>query len=339
MASISTTSATPTSTRRTTHSDWGYSETSIARFHAATGRTDVPLPSDPQFSDWRREQITSLVRRIYLGILELDHDVRLSNDAITYAYGPQTMGSWEQTRPYAEVMQNWKGWLDEGIIDTVIGMNYKRDWQTAPGNNQQQMFDEWTEVLADWQGDRQTVNGPALYLNDVEHSVAQVRDSVTPTAAGNTVAGWSGYSYANASQTAAAAGAPLAVKDAERDKLIHALTAEDSTGAAPVFAEDAAVPDMPWKQSEGHINGRLALRDGTALADVTVTATNLLDRSQQVTRTSDGSGWFGLVGLEQGLWLVQVDLPDGVVGKAIDVVRVKRGDISEASFSPLIRLR
>ncbi len=29
-----------------THSDWGYSEVSIARFQAATGRTDVPLPSD-----------------------------------------------------------------------------------------------------------------------------------------------------------------------------------------------------------------------------------------------------------------------------------------------------
>ncbi len=215
------------------------------------------------------------MRRIYLGIFELDHDVRLSNDAITYAYGPQTMGSWEQTRPYAEVMQNWKGWLDEGIIDTVIAMNYKRDWNP----DQARMFDEWTEVLADWQGDRQTVNGPALYLNDVEHSVAQLHDSVTPSAAGNTVAGWSGYSYASPSRTGTGAGTVVA--DAERDKLIRALTAEDPTGAAPVFAEDAAVPDMPWKQSEGHIDGRLALRDGTALADVTVTATNLLDRSQQ----------------------------------------------------------
>ncbi len=57
-----------------------------------------------------------------------------------------------------------------------------------------------------------------------------------------------------------------------------------------------------------------------------------------MTRNSDGSGWFGLVGLDPGIWLVEVDLPDGVVGKPVDVVRVKRGEISEASFKPLIQL-
>ncbi|MER7335224.1 MULTISPECIES: family 10 glycosylhydrolase [unclassified Micromonospora] len=177
----------------TTHSDWGYSETSLARFRAATGRTDTPVPSDPQFSDWRRTQMTNLVRKIYLGMWEVDPQARLSMDGITYSYGPQTMGGWEKTRPYAEVLQDWKGWLAEGIMDTVVAMNYKRNWMP----DQKQMYDEWTEVLADWQGDRQAVIGPALYLNDIPDSVEQVRRALAPTAAGNTAAGWSGYSYAN----------------------------------------------------------------------------------------------------------------------------------------------
>ncbi len=316
------------------YSNWGYSEASLARFAAATGRTDVPAPTDAQFSDWRRDQITNLVRRIYLGIYEIDPELRLSNDAITYGHGPQVVGGWEKTRTFAEVLQDWKGWLDEGIMDTVIAMNYKRDWNP----DQQLMYDEWSEVIADWQGERQAVNGPALYLNDVEHSVAQARQAGTPSAAGNTAAGWSGYSYANASQTAAAQGATLAIKDAERANLIRALTVADPHGSAPVFAEDVAVPDMPWKQAEGNIDGRLVLRDGTPLDQVSVTATNLLNRSQPITHLSDGSGWFGFVGLDPGVWLVQLELPDGVVGKAIDVVRVERGEISEASFKPLIQL-
>ena len=151
----------------TTHSDWGYSETSLARFRALTGRTDTPVPSDPQFSDWRRTQMTSLVRKIYLGIWEVDRQVRLSMDGITYSFGPQTMGSWEQTRPYAEVLQDWKGWQDEGIMDTVVAMNYKRNWLP----DQKQMYEEWKEVLADWQGDRQAVIGPALYLNSISDSL------------------------------------------------------------------------------------------------------------------------------------------------------------------------
>jgi uncharacterized lipoprotein YddW (UPF0748 family) len=246
----------------TTQSDWGYSETSLARFRAVTGRTDTPLPADLQFADWRRTQMTNLVRKIYLGIWSVDRQARLSMDGITYSYGPQTMGGWEKTRPYAEVMQDWKGWLEEGIMDTVVAMNYKRNWLP----DQQQMFEEWKEVLADWQGDRQAVIGPALYLNSVADSLAQVRSTLTPTAAGNTAAGWSGYSYAN--PTMAGVGQPLPVREAERDALVAALT----TGADAPFAGEAAVPVMPWKATpaDGHVAGRVSLRNGTPLDQISV---------------------------------------------------------------------
>lgn len=307
------------------HSDWGYSETSIARFQAATGRTDVPEPSDEQFSAWRRDQITNLVRKIYLGIFEVDSTVRLSNDAITYGFGPQSVGSWEQTRTYAEVLQDWKGWLEEGILDTAVAMNYKREWMP----DQAQMFDEWNEVLADWQGDRQAVSGPALYLNEIDDSVQQVRDLLVPTDAGNTVAGWSGYAYANPSLTAAAGDA--AVKDAERDALAAALTEGDD---AP-FAEQAAVPSMPWKENPttGNVAGTLALRDGAALTDVDVTLRPVGHRGEQQTMTTDGSGWFGFVDAAPGTYLVQVDLPDGVVGQPVGAVRVRAGGLADASMT------
>ena len=139
-------------------SDWGYNDVSVARFQQATGRSDVPAPSDAQWTDWRRDQVTSLVRKIYLGIWDVDPQARLSMDAITYGNGPQAVGGWEATRTYAEVLQDWVGWLDEGIMDTAVTMNYKRNWMPA----QKQMYSEWAEFLADNQGQRPAVNGPGL---------------------------------------------------------------------------------------------------------------------------------------------------------------------------------
>lgn len=75
-------------------------------------------------------------------------------------------------------------------------MNYKVE--TTVGDRIQ-MYDEWTETLADNQGKRHAVNGPALYLNSFEDSIAQAHRGLAPTEAGNQVVGWSGYSYANPS--------------------------------------------------------------------------------------------------------------------------------------------
>ncbi|HEY8473629.1 MAG TPA: family 10 glycosylhydrolase [Natronosporangium sp.] len=308
----------------TATSDWGYSEVSLARFQAATGRTDRPDPADPQFSDWRRAQITNLVRKIYLGMWEVNPQVRLSMDAITYGFGPQSVGGWQQTRTYAEVMQDWKGWLEGGFMDTVIAMNYKRNWLP----DQAQMFSEWTEVIADWQGERQAVNGPALYLNSIEDSVAQVNEVLASGAAG-----WSGYSYANPSN--AHVDGPIELRDAERAALTAALTGEGGP-----FAEPAAVPAMPWKANpaEGHVAGRLVLTDGTPLDQAQVSIRPLTGGPTQTLRT-DGDGWFGFVHLDPGRYLVRAHLPAGVVGKPVAVVQVSAGEIAAPDLSPLIPIR
>ncbi|TDC22729.1 hypothetical protein E1265_14980 [Streptomyces sp. 8K308] len=315
----------PDGSAQTTHSDWGYNAVSVARFQRATGRTDVPAPADEQWSDWRRDQVTNLVRRIYLGIWEVDPTARLSMDAITYGYGPQSVGGWESTRTYAEVLQDWAGWLDEGIMDTVVTMNYKRNWNV----DQARMFAEWSEFLADAQGERQAVNGPALYLNSVADSVSQVRQALAETPAGNTAAGWSGYSYANPSLDVATAGAA-----AERRRLAEALT----TGEDALFAERAAVPEMEWKSrpTEGHVTGELTLRDGTPLDGAEVTLTPVGGRGEPVSGRADGTGWFGFAHLDPGRYVARVDLPDGVVGVPLSTVRVRRGAIAEAHFPPFV---
>ncbi|MBE1877389.1 family 10 glycosylhydrolase [Myceligenerans pegani] len=306
------------------YSEWGYNDVAVARFQEATGRTDVPAPDDEEWSQWRRDQVTALVRRIYLTLWEIDPSLRLSMDAITYGNGPDAVGGWTNTRTYAEVLQDWVGWLDEGIMDTAVTMNYKRDHVPA----QEVMFDEWSEFLADNQAGRQAVNGPALYLNSIDHSVAQARQAVTPSEAGNTAAGWSGYSYANPSQEVVA---DPALRDAQQAALAEALT-----GPGGIFEDDAAVPDMPWKSApdDGHVTGTLTAGRGGPVDQVTVTL-RPLGPGPAYEQVTDGSGWFGFAHVPPGRYLVWADL-GGETGNiagggrtVMGLVRVEEGEITE----------
>ncbi|MEQ7005379.1 family 10 glycosylhydrolase [Actinopolymorpha sp. B17G11] len=309
-------------------SDWGYSDVSLQRFRDATGRTDTPAPADLQWSEWRRAQVTALVRKIYLSMYERKPLARLSVNGITYGFGPQSVGGWERTRTYAEVMQDWKGWLDEGIIDTTVAMNYKREHLP----DQQQMFREWNEVLADWQAGRHNVVGPAVYLNSVPDSVRQARAALMPTATGNRVVGWSGYSYAVPS---AAANTDPSLADAERAALASAFTQQDPTGAdEPVFARPAKVPSMPWKTrpETGHVTGELVGQDGMPLDQRTVSVHDLRTGKKVASGLTDGSGWFGIVDVPPGSWQVRADVPGSHDVRT--VVHVRKGRVTTAAFAP-----
>src|SRR5437867_9974474 len=295
---------------------WGYNLTAVARFRAETGRIDTPANTDPQWTQWRRDQVTGIVRRIYLESTALKPRIRVSADVITYGYGPQTTGSWENTRAYAEQLQDWRGWLREGILDTAMLMNYKRDSLA----NQHQMYDEWNEFAKDNQYRRSVVIGSGLYLNDTASSVSQIRRALAPSAAGNSPIGWLGYSYRT----------PDALTDAGtrsggigRAELIKALTqpSQYDTVAQPIFADAPRVPAMTWKTQPifGHLRGTAVATNGTLL---TGTVLHLVEPSAGAvlrTTTTDGSGWFGFVDLPIGTYRVITDstrVSGGVLGQA-----------------------
>jgi len=297
-------------------SSWGYNPTAVARFRAETGRNDTPSDTDPQWTQWRRDQVTGIVRRVYLDSTALKPHIRVSADVITYGYGPQTTGSWENTRAYAEQLQDWRGWLREGILDTAMLMNYKRDSLA----NQHQMYDEWNEFAKDNQYRRSVAIGSALYLNDIASSVSQVRRALAPSGAGNNAIGWVGYSYrtpdalTDAGTRSGAAG---------RDELIKALTqpSQYDTGTPPIFADAPMVPAMTWKSQPifGHLRGTAVATDGTLLTGVVLHLVEPISGAVLRTTTTDGSGWFGFVDLPIGTYRVMTDslrISGGVLGQA-----------------------
>src|SRR5207245_4868038 len=108
---------------------WGYNATAIARFQQATGRQDRPAPSDPQWTQWRRDQVTNIVRKVYVESYAIRPSVRVSADTITYGFGPATLG-WQGTRAYAETLQDWDAWAREGVL--ALDIPLKRQQCHAP---------------------------------------------------------------------------------------------------------------------------------------------------------------------------------------------------------------
>ena len=323
---------------------WGYNPVALERFHAATGRTDRPLPNDAEWSQWRREQITNIVRRVYLETHVINPDIRISADTITYGNGPAQLGGWEASRPYRETLQDWRAWMEEGILDLNIPMNYKREWCVV-GNEgpgcfgfpQRAWYENWNEFIKDHQYNRQTTVGSALYLNSLTDSVIQVRKALADSAAGNPSHGWVGYSYRNP-DSQALSGARTGA--ASRAELARALTepSEYDSETPPVFADPSVVPEMTWKTqpTTGHVLGTVRTANGTALDQVAVELRDAETDALVAVRLTDGTGNFGFVDVVPGRYKVVVD-GGAANGRRVIAFGVSAGKVTDVAVTPKAR--
>ncbi|HWS90377.1 MAG TPA: family 10 glycosylhydrolase [Pyrinomonadaceae bacterium] len=117
--------------------DFDYSRASLERFRAwleprlsAAERRllDTALKSDPlaaadayrdQFADFQREQVTSLVERIYYGVKKRRPATVVS--ASVFA---------NDENAHARRFQDWRRWLAMGVLDVVCPMAYTPDTET-----------------------------------------------------------------------------------------------------------------------------------------------------------------------------------------------------------------
>jgi uncharacterized lipoprotein YddW (UPF0748 family) len=91
--------------------EWGYNPVAVARFQAQTGLPsgrDLPLPADAAWLQWRRDQVTGLVRRAYLLALSLNPDLVVSAALSSAGGAPASDPAWETTTPYAAHLQDWR---------------------------------------------------------------------------------------------------------------------------------------------------------------------------------------------------------------------------------------
>src|SRR4030095_6693099 len=84
-----------------------------------------PDPGDPHWSQWRRDQVTALVRRIYLGALAHKPALNVSAALIAFGAGPTTEATWPGAEAFWRVYQDWRAWTEEGLVELAVSLIYK----------------------------------------------------------------------------------------------------------------------------------------------------------------------------------------------------------------------
>ena len=246
---------------------WGYNPVSVARFNQRFGRSGLPATTDTSWLQFRRDQVTSLVRKVYLHAAAIKPQVKISADTICFAPGVTTASQWTNSaEAYTDKLQDWRSWTEEGIIDLNIPMMYFDHVQYGGA------WTNWSTFAKNHQFNRHTALGPGIYLNTVSNTFHQVRTARLPSPSTTNVArGLSFYAYSLSNDEGVSRANFLAALTQTNSAAVY-----DTSGSGPVFATKATTPAMPWKTSptRGHLKG-FAIQAGTTngldFAGVTIT--------------------------------------------------------------------
>lgn len=274
---------------------WGYHPVAVERFNRLYGRSGTPSPSDPLFLQFRRDQVTALVRKTYLHTWAIKPAARVSAATILFSNPPSsaTERAFAATEAYTRVLQDWRGWMAEGILDMNMPMNY-RDQDTRGAS-----FLSWRDRAADMQFNRHASLGIGIYLNDPADGIAQMRAARVQSPAGNAMVGSVGFSYAVTNDD-----------EVSRSTFLNALTSPSvfDSNPIPIFDSPVTTPAMPWKSDMtlGNVMGSVTESRTRAAADgATVTLTG----PASATVRTDATGFYGFVGLPVGTYKIEVEPP------------------------------
>lgn len=274
----------------------GYNPVTVARFNQRFGRTGQPATTDSLWKQFRRDQITGLLRKVYLNVLTVKPHVKVSADTITWAPGPTSDAQWySSSAAWNSVLQDWRGWMEEGILDLNVPMTYFRE-TTHPAD-----YDNWMNFTKDRQFNRHAVIGPGTYLNSISNAIVQMRETRDASPSGKYAAGVCGYDY---NTPYLSGGGQFGIF---YPYLTHSPNAFDPLSPA-IFQQPASIPPMPWKAvpTKGHLKGTIYSDNLTnGLDGAVVTLTGPVTRLQ----TNDATGFYGFVDLPPGAYTVQASFP------------------------------
>jgi len=303
----------------------GYNAVSVERFQKRFGG-GVPEPGDPVWAQWRRDQVTQVVRRIYLNAVGLKPRLKVSGAFIVYGDGPAADADWVNSEAYWRVYQDWRAWLEEGIIDIAIPMNYKREHVAQQAG----WAARWDEFTKRNQYGRMSLIGLGVYLNSIEGTLRQMR-----RAAASGVGGVALYALANVDTAVAAnpLSLPAGQNTPARGYAEFRFAVKDANFAyedgrlfpLPLWGEEARVRSLPWKERPvaGHVMGFVPGSDG---AEVVLVRLLTGDTRRILT---DGGGFFGAVDLAPGQYEVRTS-KEGVVTR--EVVNVEAGWVTKVDL-------
>lgn len=286
----------------------GYNPVSIARFNARYKRTGKPANNDPDWNQWRRDQVTNVVRKIYLNVLAIKPDVKVTGSLICFSPGPTRPATsnaavwktaFEKTRPYNEVFQDWRSWLEEGIMDVAVPMAY------LPNCTYPTAYGQWMDFVKENQFGRQGMIGPGTYLETLNDAILQLKQTRLPSSPGGKfAAGQAVYSYA--SPYASACNGAIVNSPATMSTALRTQAVPDPVNPGnpqPLYPTAAPVPALPrLTNGLGHLMGTVT--DTTIPAPGWVDGARVLLSAPGFSRNmyTDGTGFYGFVDVPPGTY-------------------------------------
>jgi len=287
--------------------DWGYNPVAVERFQKQYAKRGKPKADDPDWGQFRRDQVSALVRRVYSATRAVRPKAKISLAAIAYGH---PNGDFQLSPPYQQVFQDWAGWLKEGVVDAVFLMNYKHEAQA----DQRKDYRQWNDMAAQLAGERHVIIGQGSYMQLASLSLTQLRAALATKG----LSGVAVYSYA----------APTS-RQSEKPAFWAAL--QNGLFAAPVPAPQAKWVEYPR-------NGALAGKAMENKKSLTGASSAPLDAAiigingpTKRTIKTDGSGCYVLAELPPGRYSVRVTTPDRRYTDALALIvpgRVTRCDLT-----------
>lgn len=335
----------------------GYNDVALERFRRRTGlaASAIPEPWDAAWSDWRREQVTLLLRRIALAAVAARPSIVVSAGVTATGDAPAPGDAddvaWQATEAYRRAFQDWYAWAEGGLLDLLVPLVYRTEHTTAGAD----AFGAWVRWARMHAAGRQVVIGLGAYLNAVEGTLRQARRVNAVAAEGDALPIPDGVVlFSLGAHNAPVANNPLAVSGPRDtpyrgfDDLASGLTSGRTTtgqpleasSLSPVFAQPAAVPVPDWKlaPASGHLRGTIR-RAAEPVDGADVTLEPVLGEVRRAPGAvgaaaaaaaglgpSDGGGAYGGLGIAPGRYTVIVSAPgDGQYRSACSVTIVAGG--------------
>jgi len=282
-----------------------YTQSGLARFQRITGYSGTPPVDYGPWNDFRRREITEVVRRAQAEVAVISSNprqpLRHSAALITWGNAP---ADFEDTSAWG-LFQNWREWMEEGYLDAGIPMTYY-DYDVYPS-----WYRNWVDQEMVWRYDRHMVVGVGIYLNSFANSVIEIEYARSAGADGICT-----YSYASTSGS--------------RDWDWYPYV------GGTAFAQPALPPPMPWRDpntaTEGYVYGRVTDgATGEPIDDATIELNGF-----PVVQT-DGNGFYVITQVLAGPDGTPVPLsasdPDYPEEAYRPAVLVERAGYTEANFA------
>ncbi len=269
---------------------WGYNDITEQRYFDEYGYMPPTSSSDPNWGAWcdyRRQQVTDLVKKTYLEVMWRKPQIKMCVDTVGWE-GSDPNTDYTHTSQYSSVFQNAKSWMEQHIIDSNRLMNYKREYDSYQASD----FRPWNRFLKTMQDTtgRFSICGPGVYLNYTADSMTQLAQ-----ARSEGLKGLCTYAY-HATNVGGDSSATFY-----------------NTIRAQMFPDPAPIPEMPWKTNPttGFVFGNVTdaahpndaiYQDWVYKASVTLTGPYPSAATQ--TTLTDATGTYGFIDVAPGQYTV-----------------------------------